>query len=115
MTKQGAAATLSSLELSLGALNFSPWRTEYSIYVGNNVDRLSLTPVSTSSFYDHMTINGSPHVTGTAYNVSLAVGDNPVTIAVASKEQREMVYTVHITRLEGECTAGQWCNYTCRG
>ncbi|WP_157264808.1 hypothetical protein [Paenibacillus oryzisoli] len=52
-----------------------------------------------------MTINGSPHVTGTTYMASLVVGDNPVTIAVISKEQRVMVYTVHITRLDSKANA----------
>ncbi|WP_171631498.1 cadherin-like beta sandwich domain-containing protein [Paenibacillus plantarum] len=105
VSKQGEVATLSSLSLTRGALNFSPWRTVYSIYVGNNVDTLALTPTSTSDFFDHMTVNGVPHVSGTRYNIPLITGENPVVIEVTSKAQRQMMYTVNITRLDAKANA----------
>ncbi|NQX60823.1 cadherin-like beta sandwich domain-containing protein [Paenibacillus qinlingensis] len=103
--KQGNVATLSSLSLTRGSLNFSPWRTVYSIYVGNKVDTFALTPASTSGFFDHMTVNGIPHVSGTPYNIELQVGDNAVVIEVTSKDQRQMTYTVNVSRLDATANA----------
>lgn len=105
IVRQGEAAVLSSLDLSLGALNFSPWRTEYSIYAGYNVESLNLTPASTSGFYERMTVNGVPHQSGEPYTVALAEGENPVVIRVYSNTGREMAYTVRIHRLDSEANA----------
>lgn len=105
IVRQGEAAVLSSLELSMGTLNFSPWRTAYSIYTGNKVEKLVLTPASASGFYERMTINGAAHVSGQPYEAVLAEGENQVVIRVYAKSGREMVYTIAIHRLDSEANA----------
>ncbi|RAV06438.1 cadherin-like beta sandwich domain-containing protein [Paenibacillus sp. YN15] len=105
IVRQGEAAVLSSLELSLGALHFSPWRTEYSIYAGHKVESLTLTPASSSGFYERMTVNDVPHESGKPYAVALAEGENLVTLRVYSNTGQEMVYTVRIHRLDSGTSA----------
>jgi hypothetical protein len=103
--KRGNAAPLSGLDFSHGTLPFSPWRTAYSVYVGNGISAGGLTPAVDSPYYESITINGSPHAPGSSYTAALAVGSNPVAVEVASKDGTKLVYTIDIHRLDSAASA----------
>ncbi|KRF03289.1 hypothetical protein ASG89_22775 [Paenibacillus sp. Soil766] len=66
-------ASLSSLTLSRGMLDFHSEITSYQVDVGDQVNSLEVTPVVLSSVYKSLTINGTPHFSNVPYLVELSV------------------------------------------
>jgi hypothetical protein len=85
-------ATLSSLAPSVGNLSpaFAPGTTSYTMQVGNEVDKLHFTPVTTDA-------NATLSANATA-DIALNTGANTVTIGVTAQDGTTESYTVVITR-----------------
>ncbi|MBI1194477.1 MAG: hypothetical protein GC138_01340 [Gammaproteobacteria bacterium] len=106
VTRPSADATLTALTLSSGTLSpvFSSSTTNYSSTVGSGVASVQVTATLTSSVAG-MTINGAPTASGSASSVSLAVGDNPVSIVVTAQDGvTTKTYNLTITRPSTDAT-----------
>jgi gliding motility-associated-like protein len=95
-------ANLASLTLNTGTLSpaFTPTTlTGYTASV--TATSISLTP-TIADLTSTLTINGQPATSGSAFNLPLVVGNNPVTIAVTAGDGVTIQnYTLNITRTVG--------------
>jgi alpha-tubulin suppressor-like RCC1 family protein len=100
-TQASSDASLSGLTLSSGALtpDFTPGTTGYTASVANAGDSITVTPTADES-HAAITVNGTAVASGSASDpVSLAVGDNVITIVVTAQDGTTTdTYTVTVTR-----------------
>ncbi|MBO9599953.1 MAG: cadherin-like beta sandwich domain-containing protein, partial [Cohnella sp.] len=91
-------ADLSGLSLSNGTLSpaFSSGTTNYAASVGNEVDRLSVSPILADAGAT-ATVNGAALASG-AVEVNLNEGSNPITILVTAQDGSTKTYAVTVTR-----------------
>lgn len=95
-------ADLSNLSLSNVTLSpaFDSETVNYVATVGYDVNDLTVTAVA-SSAKATISINGQPVTSGQASNpLSLAVGENLMTIVVTAENQSKKEYSVTVTRLQ---------------
>ncbi|MFT4102824.1 MAG: cadherin-like beta sandwich domain-containing protein [Burkholderiaceae bacterium] len=101
------AAALTGLTVSAGTLSpaFSSSTTRYTMTVSNSIALLTLTPIASSGTAS-ITVNGTAVASGSASGaISLAVGDNTLTVVVASSTGASTTYTLLVTRsAAGACT-----------
>lgn len=81
-------ATLSNLRVGGSPLEpgFKPFTFTYQAAVNSTLTAVTVTPTTTSSRYQSLTINGEPVKSGTAYPLQLTGDETLVTIAVASPD-----------------------------
>ena len=99
-------ATLSALTLSTGTLSpaFSSGTTAYTVTVGSGVASIQVT-ATTNSGAATMTVNTVPTTSGAAASVSLAVGNNPISIVVTAEDGvTTKTYNVTVTRPSNDAT-----------
>ncbi|WP_307852094.1 cadherin domain-containing protein [Neobacillus rhizophilus] len=95
-------ATLSGLTSSSGALTpaFTPGITQYTIYVANNVEKITFTPTAAHSKAT-LEMNGKPITSGDeSEGVLLKEGRNVQTIEVTSENGLTTTYTITVIRLK---------------
>ncbi|MCM3763790.1 cadherin domain-containing protein [Neobacillus niacini] len=95
-------ATLSGLTSSVGSLApaFTPGKTQYTIYVVNNVEEMTFTPTAA---YPKATVkmNGKPIMSGQETEpVQLETGRNLQTIEVTSETGQTTTYNITVIRLK---------------
>ncbi|GGN98017.1 cadherin-like beta sandwich domain-containing protein [Saccharibacillus kuerlensis] len=90
-------ADLAGLEVAPGTLApaFTNTNTAYSVHVPNNVTHIGVTP-TLSDKSASLTVDGTPHKSGSAYDKSLRVGLNTVVVKVTS-ESRSYEKTTIVT------------------
>lgn len=87
-------ATLSALKIAPGTMDFSPDKTDYSIQVNNDVERLTVTAKTRDA-------NAKFVISST----DLKVGDNTITVKVTAADGKTTkTYTIKVKRAEGAAT-----------
>ncbi|MBO5303464.1 MAG: cadherin-like beta sandwich domain-containing protein [Lachnospiraceae bacterium] len=90
--------SLSSLSVSPGTLSpaFKSSTTQYTVSVGSDVNELQVTPVTSNSKAEIVSITG---------NTGLQTGQNTVTILVKAENGTEASYKITVTKGEGGAAA----------
>ncbi len=93
------ANLLTGLTLSQGSLSpgFDSGVFAYTASVDNSVSSIDVTPTAVS---DSVYVGGTAAVSGEAFSVPLAVGDNTITIVASTADGLTKTYTVTVTRAE---------------
>mgnify|MGYP000320642903 CR=1 FL=1 len=81
-------ACLVALQVEGGNLNklFNPALTNYTVYVGNDVNSITLTPHASGIRYGSITVNGVNTVSGTPLVVPVAVGTSSIPVIVVAED-----------------------------
>lgn len=87
--KKSNDATLKSITLSSGKINFKATTYEYNVEVGNDVEELKVTAVK----------NNDKAVVTLPTNTKLNVGKNDLKIQVKAEDGTVKTYTLHVVRL----------------
>ena len=96
-------ADLSSLTISEGELSpeFASGVTNYAVVVGGNIESLTVTPTVSDTLASGLTVNGNSVSSGSASGpVSLATGENTVSIVVTAEDGTQKTYAIAVTRTE---------------
>ena len=96
-------ADLSSLTISEGELSpeFASGVTNYAVVVGGNIESLTVTPTVSDTLASGLTVNGNSVSSGSASGpVSLATGENAVSIVVTAEDGTQKTYAITVTRTE---------------
>lgn len=97
---QSGNADLSSLKLSVGALNpeFSSGQTDYRVDVDHNMASIAVTPTVADSMAT-VRVNGADATSGTASQpIQLNVGDNTISIEVTAEDGTSKTYKITVFR-----------------
>ncbi|MGJ0479243.1 autotransporter domain-containing protein [Pantoea agglomerans] len=100
-TLSSSDATLSGLSISSGSLSpsFSPATSRYSASVANSVTSVGITPVANDS-HATIIINGSQFNSGSTATISLASGDNSISVVVTAQDGSTRSYSITVSRAE---------------
>ncbi len=94
-------ATLSNLQVSGATLNvgFTPFGFNYTVTVEATVANIDITPTTTSTRYQGLTINNVSSKSGTPYSTQLEMGNNAFVITVTSPDGKTTnTYTLIVMR-----------------
>lgn len=100
-------AALSSLVLSGFALNpaFDPGKWTYDARVPNSVSSISMTATAASSVIKSLTIAGKQATSGSASQIAIQVGVNPIDIVVTAQSGATATYSLNILRVGAQGTS----------
>ena len=93
-------ATLSGLEISMGALapGFTPEETEYTVTLANRVTFITVTPTGADS-NAAIAVNGAAVASGApSGSIALRVGDNVARVTVTAEDGTEKEYIITVRR-----------------
>ena len=96
-------ADLSSLTISEGVLSpeFASDVTSYTVVVAGNVESLTVTSTLSDTSARGLTVNGNSVTSGSASApISLATGENTVSIVVTAENGTQKTYAITITQTE---------------
>ncbi|WP_314588319.1 cadherin-like beta sandwich domain-containing protein [Paenibacillus terrigena] len=96
-SSQSGNADLSGLTLSPGTLAFDPDVTDYSVSVDHTVTSINVTPTAADAAAT-IQVNGTPTVSGAAYEMNLDVGVNDISIEVKTQSGAHKTYTIKVYR-----------------